>query len=394
MKKIPIRMRLTLYIVLLLTGVCVLMTVLAMYNANIAFVIPYSTAAPGGYSVEMAPDTAESSTAKGSIEVQSEPDEYESSQAVSVTIAQASTEFNASSLWIMAAVILGGGILTYFLLGRALRPLRTLSREIGEMTENELSQRIDGFPARDEIGRLADSFNTMLTRLDKAFSDQKRFSSDAAHELKTPLAAIKTNLDVLRLEPSPTPQEYEKTLHVVEKQAGRMIKLVDNLFTMTAQRNYDFNDTVDFDAMFSDIITELTPRIRNKELAVTVHPCGFRTTANSVMLTRAFSNLVENAVKYNVRGGKIDISAKTDKKHYVFTISDTGTGIPEEKLEHIFKPFYRADESRSSAGGAGLGLAISSEIIGRHGGDVSAQSKNGKTVFTVTLPIIPPLRND
>lgn len=394
MKKIPIRMRLTLYIVLLLAGVCVLMTALAMFNANMTFVIPYVTAAPGGYSVEMGPDVGESSTAKGSMEVHPESDEYEGRQAASVTITQARTEFNASSLWIMAAVILGGGILTYFLLGRALRPLRTLSREIGEMTENELSQRIEGFPARDEIGRLADSFNTMLTRLDKAFSDQKRFSSDAAHELKTPLTAIKTNLDVLRLEPSPTPQEYEKTLHVVEKQAGRMIKLVDNLFTMTAQRNYDFNDTVDFDAMFSDIITELAPRIREKELAVTLHESGLETTANGVMLMRAFSNLVENAVKYNAQGGSIEIAAQSDGKQYTITISDSGPGIPPEKLPHIFKPFYRADESRSGVGGAGLGLAIASEIIIRHGGAVSAQSKNGKTVFTVTLPIIPPLRND
>ena len=140
--------------------------------------------------------------------------------------------------------------------------------------------------------------------------------------------------------------------------------------------------------MFRDIIAELTPRIREKNLEINLHHSGFHTIANSVMLTRAFSNLVENAVKYNIEGGRIDISTESEDKRYVITIADNGIGIPSEKLENIFKPFYRADESRSGTDGAGLGLAIASEIITAHGGTISARSQEGQTVFTVMLPII------
>lgn len=385
MNKISLRIRLTLYIVLLLTFVCVLLTALSIYNANQAFVIPYLSVDPEADSPEekspLTPDTPP--------EIYMVPDgESTPDTEGTVVVTEARKEFNTFSLWIMAAVIMGGGVTAYFLLGRALKPLRRLSDEIGEITENELSQPIEDFPAQDEIGSLADSFNRMLARLDTAFAEQKRFSSDAAHELKTPLAAIKTNIDVLRLDAVPEPEDYEKTLGIIERQTKRMIKLVDNLFAMTAQRGYDFNDKVDFDKMFSDILEELAPRICEKKLAAVLHPGGFQTTANSIMLTRAFSNLVENAVKYNVDGGRIDIQTESDGKQYIITVSDNGIGIPAEKLEHIFKPFYRADESRSETEGAGLGLAIVSEVISRHGGTISVQSQNGKTVFTVILPVL------
>lgn len=386
MKNISLRMRLTLYIVLLLTGLCALLTALSMYNADRSFVVPnlvneageneqeelFSQTPDGAYKIELIPEDADPA----------------GDDDLAVLLLDAQTSFKTVSICIMIAVIIGGGILTYFILGRALKPLGRLSTEIENMTENGLSQPIGGFQTNDEVGCLAASFNQMLKRLDKAFSDQKRFSSDAAHELKTPLAAIKTNIDVLHLDDHPANEDYEKTIQVVEKQTGRMIKLVDNLFTMTAQRSYDFNDTVDFDRMFDNILSELMPRIREKKLSVTVQPMGIKTTANSVMLTRAFSNLVENAVKYNVDGGKIQVCANTDGKQYTISISDTGIGIPQEKLDDIFAPFYRIDKSRSKTEGAGLGLSIASEIIHRHGGTITAAVEHGKTVFFVTLPVI------
>lgn len=386
MNRLPIRIRLTLYVVVLLTCVCALMTGLAIYNANQTFVIPLSGGVLGVEGKTASPDS-------GPPGVYMVPDGVADGSVGAVVVAQAGEDFNALSLWIMAAVILGGGLATYFLLGRALRPLRSLSDEIGGITENQLSQRIEGYLSHDEIGSLAFSFNRMLARLDKAFSDQKRFSSDAAHELKTPLAVMKTNLDVLRLDARPALKDYEKTICVMERQTKRMTALVDNLFAMTAQRGYAFKDEVDFDKMFAGILAELAPRIREKNLTVYLHPCGFRTVANGVMLTRAFSNLVENAVKYNITGGRVDISGQSDGKQYNLTVADNGIGIPPEKQEHIFKPFYRADESRSETEGAGLGLAIVSEIIHRHGGGVLARSGDGETVFTVTLPVVPPQTN-
>lgn len=379
MKKLSLRLRLTLFIVLLLTGICVVMTLLSLYNANNVFVMPYISTTITDFPA----DRVLISTEAVAAEVASEP-------AYAAALTQSSTEFNALSLWTMVAVIGGGGLLAYFLLGRALKPLHELSGEISAVTENELSQRIEKTGAGGEISSLADSFNTMLARLDKAFSDQKRFSSDAAHELKTPLAAIKTNIDVLKLDEKPPIEEYEKTVNVIEKQTGRMIRLVDDLFTMSAQREYDFNDTVKFDAMFQEIIAQLEPRIAEKNLSVHLEESGFATRANSVMLTRAFSNLVENAVKYNQDGGSIAISATGNDKEITFAIADTGVGIPEERIKDIFKPFYRVDHSRSrKIGGAGLGLAIAKDVIERHGGSVSAApAKGGGTVFTVTLPRI------
>ncbi len=386
MRKLSIRLRLTLYIVLLLIGICAILTLISVYNANQFFVAPYlsSFAVAGDADASIAVEAAE-------LDAQ----EVDGTMAMAITtpafVMASGISFNESSIWAMAAVIGGGGLLAYFLLGRALRPLGKLSGEISAVTENELSQRLGGFDARDEISSLADSFNIMLGRIDKAFSDQKRFSSDAAHELKTPLAAIKTNIDVLRLEDHPTTEQYEQTINVVGKQTQRMIRLVDDLFRMSSQRNYGFDDEVQFDEMFRDIIAQLAPRIEEKKLSVQLKESGFKTMANSVMLMRAFSNLVENAVKYNVEGGSLGLSARADKNHYIFTVQDTGIGIPKEKQPHIFKPFYRGDDSRSrKAGGAGLGLAIAKDIIERHGGAISvASGASDGTVFTVTLPVIP-----
>ncbi len=391
MRKLSLRMRLTLFTVVLLSVVSVVFTLSTIFNAQYAYVEPYMSALtinPAALTQNDNPEIISGlEYAPADFEAYEMPAETSQAAAFSV-MATSTSQFNEISVWIMLLLIGGGGVLTYFLLGKALKPVRDLSAEIQTITEHELSQRVSGGDARDEISSLSHSFNTMLSRLDKAFSDQKRFSSDAAHELKTPLAAIRTNIDVLQLDSDPTPEEYQQTIEIIKKQTGRMIRLVDDLFTISSQRNYDFSDIVDFDAMLRDVIAQLTPRITEKELTVHIEPSGYTTTANSVMLMRAFSNLVENAVKYNATGGSIDIATHATDKHYTFTITDTGIGIPQDKQEHIFDPFYRADDSRSrKIGGAGLGLAIAKDIIERHGGKISvASSAYGGTVFTVTLP--------
>ncbi|WP_082903460.1 sensor histidine kinase [Christensenella timonensis] len=397
MKKLSLRMRLTLFTMLLLVGVSVIFTLSTIYNAQFSYVVPYLDSDIDFKELEVSGNIDSSVTASqaASADVPDEAGGYElytPDQMAAMTVMSSSTaQFNSISLWIMLAIILGGGLLTYFLLGRALKPVRDLSARIEGITEHELSLRVDEGKARDEISSLAHSFNTMLSRLAKAFSGRKRFASDAAHELKTPLAAIKANIDVLQLSGDPTAEEYRRTIRVVQKQTSRMIRLVDDLFAISSQRDYDFSDAVDFDSLFSDITAQLAPRIAEKKLSVHIEPGGLVTTGNSVMLTRAFSNLIENAVKYNVDGGKIDIASSAGDKGYTFTITDTGIGIPQEKLEHIFDPFYRADDSRSrKIGGAGLGLAIAKDIIRRHGGTVAAApGKKTGTVFTVTLPRIP-----
>ena len=397
MRKLSLRMRLTLFTMLLLVGVSVIFTLSTIYNAQFSYVVPYLDSDIDFKELEVSGNIDSSVTASqaASADVPDEAGGYElytPDQMAAMTVMSSSTaQFNSISLWIMLAIILGGGLLTYFLLGRALKPVRDLSARIEGITEHELSLRVDEGKARDEISSLAHSFNTMLSRLAKAFSGRKRFASDAAHELKTPLAAIKANIDVLQLSGDPTAEEYRRTIHVVQKQTSRMIRLVDDLFAISSQRDYDFSDAVDFDSMFSDITAQLAPRIAEKELSIHIEPGGLVTTGNSVMLMRAFSNILENAVKYNVAGGSITIASCADDKKYTFTITDTGVGIPEEKREHIFEAFYRADDSRSrKIGGAGLGLAITKDIVERHGGTVSAApGKNGGTALAVTLPRLP-----
>ena len=371
MKKLSLRARLSLLVMLLLTAVIVILTLLAMYNANRVYAEPMLSS----MSVQ-----------------QTQPDMEDAAvvtdMAAATVVSTAARQFNFSSLLIMLAMIAGGGILTYILLGRALKPIRDLSGEIQNVTENALSRRVGDEKRSDELGQLARSFNTMLERLDKAFAEQKRFSSDAAHELKTPLAVIKTNIDVLELDDMPSREEYANTVAVVKKQSDRMIRLVDDLFAMTSNRNYEFCDLIDFDSMFFEIAENLAHPIAEKALTIHIDKTGLSTYGNSMMLTRVFSNLIENAVKYNVNGGSIHVSGLSENGTLRFAIADTGIGIPEEQREHIFDPFYRVDKSRSrKIGGAGLGLAIAKENTQRHGGTIRILCpEKGGTIFTVELP--------
>ncbi len=406
MKKLTLRMRLTLATTLVLTAVCVAVTFASIWNAYFYLTEPIimaintepaSLAEVGYDSLEeyyaeqdyfinaiyaMAPELSDE-------ELSAIFDITPTSQveAVAFTVA-AKKAFDVSSIIFMLMVIVGGGALTYWAMGRALRPIKRLTEEIGGMTENELSQPISGFAAHDEIGRLARSFNTMMARLNKVFTGQKQFASAAAHELKTPLSAIRTNIDVLQMDGEPTKKEYRETIEVVKKQALRMSKLVDDLFAMSMQQDYGYADEISFEEMFNRIAEELRPEAEKRGVRIGVGDCSYHSRGNDVMLHRAFANLVENAVKYNGEGGCVDISMYADSGKYVVCVEDTGVGVPADKLPYLFEPFFRVDDSRSrKAGGAGLGLAIVKDSIERHGGTISAKNRpEGGMLFTVTLP--------
>lgn len=302
----------------------------------------------------------------------------------------ASTTFKYNAVIYMIIVIVIGAIFIYFILGKILEPVKRLSDEIEVINANKLSQRVKEYDSGDEISELATSFNNMLDRLDKAFESQKRFSSDAAHELKTPLTALKTNLDILDIDENPSEDEYKRIVSIFRKQTERMIELINNLFILSAQKDYDFNDKVDFNNIIEEILLELDIQIKEKELKVNYEGCNIITQGNKIMLIHSISNLIENAVKYNNIKGSLDIKVKEENKKYIITISDTGIGIDKDKAEHIFEPFYRVDKSRSrKVGGAGLGLAITRGIINDHGGDVEYYpNEKGGSTFKITLPIV------
>lgn len=290
----------------------------------------------------------------------------------------------------MVALILFGAFLIYYILKKEFAALKKLSHEMTLINENKLSHKITGFDNGDELTLFANSFNTMLSRLDKAFESQKRFSVDASHELKTPLTVLKTNLDVLNLIENPSEEDYKYTMSIFKKQTERMIDLVDSLFLTAFQKDYDLNDTIIIDNIISNVILDLDDKIIEKNISIDVTKSNIVTKGNRIMLTHAISNVIRNAINYNKLNGNIYITFEKMEKNYIIKIADTGIGIPKDKSNLIFEPFFRVDESRSrKSSGAGLGLAITKEVIYRHGGKVSyIPNKDGGSIFEITLPFV------
>lgn len=358
MKKMSLRMRLTLITSLLLILVCVVITLCSIYNANhISFAEPFKALKANGYNIDC----------------------YRA----------AFHAFTNTSFQVMGTVILIGSILMYILAGLALKPVQKLADEIKTMDSGTLSKRITNYSAGDELNKLADSFNGLLNRLQMAFEREKRFSAAAAHELKIPLTVIKTDLDVLEIDGKPSRDEYRESITIVRKQTNRMISLVDSLMRLSMANNCIRNDIIKIGSVLEEIVEELQENIKKKEIVLQTEITSCMISGNNVMLKHALSNLVENAIKYNVQGGKIYILTQMEQNNCKIIIRDSGLGIEKEASEHIFESFYREDQSRSRAmGGAGLGLAITKEIIEQHGGSIcySTNFPHG-SVFTVRLPL-------
>ncbi len=308
--------------------------------------------------------------------------------SVSPAVTLAVQDFNIVLLVVMITIIAAGGFATWLALGRALRPVKSLSEEIGGISENDLSVRITDFRAGDEINRLADSFNHMLERLDKAFAGQKGFASAAAHELKTPLSAIKANIEVLELEKQPDAEEYAQTISVVKKQTGRMIALVDELLELAADKEQAAEEL-----LLAPVLKEAAEALAHEAAEYRTNISieaeeGCRGVANRELLLRAVENIISNAIKYGSRGGSVAVCAKQTESEAYITVADNGPGVPKEYRESIFEPFFRVDASRSrKAGGAGLGLAIAKDALTRQGGSIEyIENKEGGSIFKITLP--------
>ncbi len=308
---------------------------------------------------------------------------------IQVNLSQAGQRFN---LWGIAGLILVtllGIVATWLMAGRMLKPVRELSDAIELVGDSDLTRRVDDHGMQDEIGQLARSFNTMMDKVSASFQRQKRFSASAAHELKTPLATIQVGLDVLDLDENPDPVRMKKALAVTRTNTTRMIRLMEDLFKLSAAETYDMDEEMPVNGMFAEILEELSPLVQAKNLEVSaVAPPDLKLTGNRSLLYRAVFNLVENAAKYNRDGGKITVSAGWEEDAVVLGVADNGIGIPPEDLPHIFEPFYRVDTSRSRAmGGAGLGLSLVQEIIHQHGGSIKVESVLGQgTTLILRFP--------
>lgn len=379
MKKLSLRMRLTLLSALVMASVAVILTSMFLFGADRIFV----------RDLEQKMTFQPQDIIITSVKKEGVPNENMDLQEVTVSLKKAGTQFN---LWGMAALflvlILGTGA-TWLMAGHVLKPLKELSSAIEEISGNDLSNRVEIQGRQDEIGRLARSFNHMMDKVSASFERQKRFSASAAHELKTPLATILVNLEVLELDGKTSPDRMEKVLTIVKANTERMIRLVEDLMRLTSDKDHEMEEKVELSEVFAITLYELSPLIRKKDLTVSIENTpDISLTGSRVMLYRVMSNLLENAAKYNREHGSISIVTGRDDNGVTVKIEDTGIGIPEEALPHIFEPFYRVDQSRSRAvGGAGLGLPLVKDIVEKHGGEVKVKSAAGEgTTFILRFP--------
>lgn len=309
--------------------------------------------------------------------------------------------FRIRSMIATGIIILLSSIGTYFISRRALTPLHDLSTKIGKIQAQNLSESLEIPDSNDEISQLTASFNKMLSRLDDAFTAQKQFSASAAHELRTPLAVMQTNLEVFARKKTPSTEEYQEIFSLIQEQTGRLSHLAEILLDMTGIQTVERSETISLAELTEEVFCDLASVAEQKQIELLQRDGDCTVIGSYLLLYRAVYNLVENAIKYNHPSGKVtvtlhpgkvilDASSQPHPADCAFIeISDTGIGISPEYQEKIFAPFFRVDKSRSRAmGGAGLGLALVTEIARQHGGQVKVLESNEKgSTIALMLPL-------
>lgn len=296
--------------------------------------------------------------------------------------------FRTTNWYITAAVTLLSGILAYFVSGRALKPLRSFTSQVEQVQLNNLADmRIDE-DAISEFRQLSRSFNQMLERLNNAFSAQRQFTGNAAHELRTPLALMQAQLELFSAEHPDVRPETAEFLTLLREQTERLIQMTRTLLEMSNLRQVARNERIQIAPMIEEIFTDLAPLSDKLGVTLTAEGDGIM-TGSDALIYRLIFNLTENAVKYNRPGGSVRVSVTQKLEKLLIRVSDTGCGIPEVYQRSIFQPFFRVDKSRSREyGGAGLGLSLVWEIADLHGGSVWVEKSSEKgTTIAVGLPM-------
>lgn len=282
----------------------------------------------------------------------------------------------------MIAVICAGTLVSYFLANKALKPITNLTNEIKSIDENNLNTRINEPDAKDEVALLAASFNQMLLKLNNAFENQKLFTQNVAHELKTPLTSIMANIDVIDMDENPSNEELLEVIEIAKKNIDRLSKIVNDILSINSSIDNLNQENINFNEMINDIEDELSDFIIEKN--ITIEKKGNSIIyGNKSLLYSAFYNLILNAIRYNKHNGSIDVECENG----VIVISDTGIGIPKKNLNKIFEPFYCVDNSRSrELGGSGLGLSLVKSIIDKHNFKIKIESEmNVGTKVIITI---------
>ena len=299
-------------------------------------------------------------------------------------------DYKKNSLLISAILALIGGVVTYFISGHALRPIREFSDKIEEVqAQNLAASRIEENKVK-ELNQLSISYNKMLERLSDAFEIQRQFTANAAHELRTPLSLMRVQLDLYNSTRHPdNDADTLQTIKMVTEQNGRLSKMVKTLLDMSELQTVGRDDEIMVDALVDEVLADLDPLAQEKNIKLTGKCKNITMVGSDILIYRLVYNLVENAIKYNHSGGQVTVTAYRKEKHVYLSVEDTGNGIPEELRERVFEPFFRVDKSRSrELGGVGLGLALVREIVRVHDGSITVRSNpSGGTVFDVILPL-------
>ena len=296
--------------------------------------------------------------------------------------------FLTKGLMVTGIIILLSSICTYFISRQALLPLRRLSQEVNKIEVQNLSEALEVPATNDEISRLTISFNKMLARLDEAFTAQKQFSANAAHELRTPLAVIQTNLEVFARREAPALKDYQEIFAMLQEQTGRLSHLAEILLDMTGVQTVERSERISLAALTDEVFCDLASVAEQKDVELIQQEGDCIITGSYLLLYRAVYNLVENAIRYNRDGGSVYVSVNKRDTNAVIAVRDTGRGISPEYIERVFEPFFRVDKSRSrELGGVGLGLALVREIVRLHDGSIAVSESNEEgTTFEVVFP--------
>lgn len=372
MKKWTLQASLTAIVGMILLAACLLLTTNSLFAAQTYY---------GDYAARIELGRMETDPALGP-EVVVDPD-----QAASGASYQLATQrFSTQSILVMALILLLALGCTFLATGQALRPLKNLTASARRVDDRHMD-RVPLAKARGEVLALTESYNRMLDRLEESFLIQKSFAASAAHELKTPLAVIKSSLQVLEMNPHPEREDYLECMADTGESLERIIKTVDDLLSLANLEAVPLDETVELRPVLDQAVRELSSRAEEYGVMLSVSGQASPVRGNTSLLYRAVSNLIENGIKYNRAGGTVNVLLDQDEGAVSVRVKDTGSGIPAEALSHIFEPFYRADPSRSQQiPGSGLGLAVVKMIVERHGGKIDVTSQMGAgSAFHVVL---------
>lgn len=374
MKKLSLQWRITLMTAFLTCMTCVAMNLLLSYSGRHYMDSISSHITNCGDTDKGEPDFFD-------------PEREKLDQELTIIIHGAQESFIATNWCITAAVTLLGGVLAYFLSGRALNPLRAFTSQVEKVQPNNLSDMKMAEDVLPEFRQFSKSFNQMLNRLDDGFAAQRQFTGNAAHELRTPLALMQAQLELFSTEHPKMLPETAGFLLLLREQTERMTQMTKTLLEMSELRTVPCNDHIEIAPMIEEIFTDLAPLAEKNGIILESTGDGTM-TGSDTLIYRLLFNLTENAIRYNRPDGMVRITVTEEEKRLIIRVSDTGCGVPEQYRESIFQPFFRVDKSRSREnGGVGLGLSLVWEIVTLHSGEVCVEESSEKgTTIAVRLP--------